>query len=218
MLSVAAKVERIVMDSQFLVEGLRRNLINLSELARQLQPQLETDLWKPVGQAAVVMALRRVTKRLPAVEQPAAAPQQKTGELTTRTDLIEYTYRLSDTLAASQRQLLERMTAIDSAFVMVTRGVNELMVICNRAAQFVVEEVFAGQCLRARQDGLTALTLHFNGGQRCSPGIYQSILSQLAWEQIQLVNLICTYTELTLLLEPNQTEAAFKLLTRMPAR
>lgn len=217
MLSVAARVERIVMDSQFLVEGLRRNLINLSELARQLQPQLETDLWKPVGQAAVVMALRRVTKRLPAVDRPAAAPGQKTGELTTRTDLSEYTYRQSDTLAAGHRLLLERMAVMDSAFVMVTRGVNELMVICNRSAQPVVEEVFAGQCLRARQDGLTALTLHFNGGQRCGPGTYQSILSQLAWEQIQLVNLICTYTELTLLMEPGQTAAAYKLLAQTQA-
>lgn len=217
MLSVAARVERIVMDSQFLVEGLRRNLINLSELARQLQPQLETDLWKPVGQAAVVMALRRVTKRLPAVDRPAAATGQKTGELTTRTDLSEYTYRQSDTLAAGHRQLLERMAVMDSAFVMVTRGVNELMVICNRSAQPVVEEVFAGQCLRARQDGLTALTLHFHGGQRSGPGIYQSILSQLAWEQIQLVNLICTYTELTLLMEPGQTAAAYKLLAQTQA-
>ena len=65
MLSIATKVERIVMDSAFLTEGLRRGLINLSELARQLQPQLENDLWKPVGQAAVVTALRRVAERLP---------------------------------------------------------------------------------------------------------------------------------------------------------
>ena len=53
MLSIATKVERIVLESAFLTEGLRRGLINLSELARQLQPQLESDLWKPVGQAEI---------------------------------------------------------------------------------------------------------------------------------------------------------------------
>ena len=49
MLSIATKVERIVLDSSFLTEGLGRGVINLSALARQLQPQLESDLWKPVG-------------------------------------------------------------------------------------------------------------------------------------------------------------------------
>ena len=87
MLSIATKVERIVMESAFLTEGLGRGLINLSELARQLQPQLESDLWKPVGQAAVVMALRRVSERLPPVRESQIVVAQKTGELTTRTEL-----------------------------------------------------------------------------------------------------------------------------------
>ena len=65
MLSIATKVEQIVMESAFLSEGLGRGLLNLSELARQLQPQLQTDMWKPVGQAAVVMALRRLAERMP---------------------------------------------------------------------------------------------------------------------------------------------------------
>ena len=84
MLSITTKVERIVLESAFLTEGLKRGLINLSELARQLQPQLENDLWKPVGQAAVVTALRRLAERLP--EQPGrdVVQVQKTGELTDR--------------------------------------------------------------------------------------------------------------------------------------
>jgi len=104
MLSIATKVERIVMESSFLTEGLRRGLINLSELARQLQPQLESDLWKPVGQAAVVMALRRVADRLPEERRSEIALTQKTGELTTRTELTEYTFRYSDSIHESQRQ------------------------------------------------------------------------------------------------------------------
>ena len=82
MLSISTKVERIVTESPFLSEGLRRGLINLSELARQLQPQLQNDLWKPVGQAAVVMALRRVAGRLPDKDAQELVLAQQSGQLT----------------------------------------------------------------------------------------------------------------------------------------
>jgi hypothetical protein len=214
MLSIATKVERIVMESSFLMEGLRRNLINLSELARQLQPQLENDMWKPVGQAAVVMALRRVAERLPeAANQPIQRARQ-TGELTTRTELTEYTYRHSESIGDSHRLLLERTARMGGVFVTVTRGVNEVMVICSRPVKQVVEEVFAGERLLTQQDNLNALTLHLNPETSRTPGIYHTILKQLAWDKVNLVNMICTYTELTVLLEQSQTSAAFTVLSR----
>ncbi|HEX8403495.1 MAG TPA: hypothetical protein VF670_02685 [Duganella sp.] len=215
MLSIATKVERIVLESSFLTEGLRRGLINLSELARQLQPQLESDLWKPVGQAAVVMALRRVAERLPEQPSRAIALVRKTGELTTRTELTEYTFRNTDSIHECHRELLAKAEPLRGAFVTVTRGVNEVMVICSRALTPVVEQVFAGERLLARQDNLNAVTLHLNPDTSREPGIYHAILKQLAWDKINLVNMICTYTELTLLLEQDQTGAAFSVLSRM---
>lgn len=217
MLSIATKVERIVLESSFLTEGLRRGLINLSELARQLQPQLESDLWKPVGQAAVVMALRRVAERLPQQPSPsrAIALVRKTGELTTRTELTEYTFRHSDSIHECHRALLARAEPMRGAFVTVTRGVNEVMIICSRPLTPVVEQVFAGERLLARQDNLNAVTLHLSPDTSREPGIYHTILKQLAWDKINLVNMICTYTELTLLLEQDQTGAAFSVLSRM---
>jgi hypothetical protein len=215
MLSIATKVERIVMESSFLTEGLRRGLINLSELARQLQPQLESDLWKPVGQAAVVMALRRLAERLPQEQRSEIALTRKTGELTTRTELTEYTFRYSDSIHECHRQLLARAEPLRGAFVTVTRGVNEVMVICSHVLTGVVEEVFAGERLLARQDDLNAVTLHLHPDTGRTPGVCHAILKQLAWDKINLVNMICTHTELTILLERHQTGAAFALLSKL---
>jgi hypothetical protein len=218
MLSIATKVERIVLDSSFLTEGLGRGVINLSALARQLQPQLESDLWKPVGEAAVVMALRRVAERLPQHAQ-GGLPRlgNKTGELTTRTELTEFTFRHSDHTHECHRQLLAQAEPLRGVFVTVTRGVNEVMVVCSRPLTGVVEEVFAGERLLARQENLNAVTLHLNPDTVRIPGIYHTILKQLAWDKINLINMICTYTELTLLLEQSQTGAAFSTLSRMLA-
>jgi aspartokinase len=217
MLSIATKVERIVMESSFLTEGLRRGLINLSELARQLQPQLESDLWKPVGQAAVVMALRRLAERLPEQQRSEMALTRKSGELTTRTELTEYTFRYSDSIGECHRRLLAQAESLHGGFVTVTRGINEVMVVCSRMLTGVVEQVFAGERLLARQDNLNAVTLHLHPDTNHTPGVYHAILKQLAWDKINLVNMICTYTELTILLEQKQTGAAFSVLSKLVA-
>jgi hypothetical protein len=214
MLSIATKVERIVLESAFLTEGLRRGLINLSELARQLQPQLESDLWKPVGQAAVVTALRRLAERLPAQSGKEIMLVQKTGELTTRTELTEYTFRHTDSIHECHRKLLAAAEPLRGAFVTVTRGVNEVMVICSRILAPLVDEAFGGERLLARLDDLNAVTLHLDPGASREPGVYQAILKQLAWDKIALVNMICTNTELTVLLQQDQTGPAFSALAR----
>ncbi len=214
MLSIATKVERIVRESAFLTEGLKRGLINLSELARQLQPQLESDLWKPVGQAAVVTALRRLAERLPEPPEGNIALVQKTGELTTRTELTEYTFRHSDTIHECHRKLLAATGPLRGAFLTVTRGVNEVMVICSRTLAPLVEAAFEGEQLLARLDDLNALTLHLAPAASREPGTYQAILRQLAWDRVNLVNMICTNTELTVLLEQDQTGPAFSTLAR----
>lgn len=221
MLTIAGKVEQLVADSTFLTEGLARGLLNLSELARQIQPQLETDLWKPVGQAAVVMALRRLAERLPpwqSSELSLSAPAPGGGEFTTRSGLTEFTYRYTERSYACQHQLLAQAAPQLGLFVTVTRGVNEVVVICSQPLVAVVEQVFFGEPQLARLESLAAVTLHLSPSGGARPGIDRAVLERLARVRIRLVNMMCTHTELTLLLEQAQTGAALSVLARVAAR
>lgn len=216
MLSIATKVEQIVSESPFLTEGMSLGLINLSELARQLRPQIESDLWKPVGQAAVVMALRRVSVRLPQAAKPIMlAP--RAGELTTRSELVISTYLLSDSSNECQRRLLALAEPFSGMFVTVTRGVHEVLVVCSRPLVQLVEQAFDGERLQTRVDNITALTLRLHPDTHQTPGIYHAVLKKLAWEKISVVNMMCTYSELTILLEHAQTGPAFSVLSQIVA-
>jgi hypothetical protein len=218
--SIAHKVEQLVSESAFLTEGLAQGLINLSELARQLRPQLETDLWKPVGQAAVVMALRRVAERMPANRQ--AQPillTPRMNELTSRNELSISTFRLTDTSHECQRQLLALAEPYPGMYVTITRGVHEMLVVCSRSLTHLVDQAFATERLLARVDNLTALTLRLNPGTHMNGpaniGIYHAVLKQLAWDKISVINMMCTFSELTILLEQSQTGAAFTALSQI---
>jgi hypothetical protein len=215
--SIAHKVEQIVSESAFLTEGLTLGLINLSELARQLRPRLETDLWKPVGQAAVVMALRRLAERLPngGGKAPPILCTPRMGELTTRNALSISTFRLSDRSHECQRQLLALAEPHAGMYVTVTRGVHEMLVVSNRPVAHLVDQAFGTERQLARVDNLTALTLQLNPDARGTPGIYHAVLKQLAWDQISVINMMCTFSELTILLEQSQTGKAFAALSQI---
>lgn len=46
----------------------------------------------------------------------------------------------------------------------------------------------------------------------CGPGVYYSILKQLMWGGINVVELVSTYTELILVLEKRHVDRAFAIL------
>lgn len=214
MMSIATKVEQIVTESPFLTEGMALGLINLSELARQLKPQLESDLWKPVGQAAVVMALRRIGERLPPPGQAAEiAPQ--CGELTTRSDLVITTFRMSDASNECQRRLLALADPFAGMFVTVTRGVHEVLVVCSAPLLPQLDEAFAGERMLTRIGKLTALTLRLNPDAHHTPGVYNAVLKKLALNKVSVVNMMCTFTELTIFLEQSHTAPAFSVLSKI---
>jgi hypothetical protein len=197
-----------------MTEGMSRGLLNLSELARQLRPQLEKDLWRPVGQAAVVMALNRLAERLQQCEQCEARLLSQTGELTTRTDLTEFTFPYTTGIQQSQRMLLTLAEDHPGVYVTAIRGVREVMIVAGRPLIPAVHEAFNGAREVSRMDNLTALTLRLNPDTRGTPGIYHAILKKLAWDKISLVNMICTFSELTVLLEQSQTGQAFSVLSK----
>jgi hypothetical protein len=93
--------------------------------------------------------------------------------------------------------------------------VHEILVVCSRPLIPLVEEAFASERLLARIDNLTALTLRLNPETRRTPGIYHAVLKKLAWDKISVVNMMCTFSELTILLEQSQTGAAFSVLSQI---
>jgi len=59
MVSISHVVEDIVKHRPYLSESLAAGIINVSSLARQLQPDVERALQKGVNTGAIVMALNR---------------------------------------------------------------------------------------------------------------------------------------------------------------
>ncbi|MBI3231317.1 MAG: hypothetical protein HYZ45_14480, partial [Burkholderiales bacterium] len=99
-------------------------------------------------------------------------------------------------------------------FVTVTQGLHEVLIMVGRPLVESVESCFANETLLAKLEKVSALTLRLDPSARSTPGIYHAILKKLALVKVNVVDMICTYSELTLVLERSQVGLAFSVLSQ----
>lgn len=215
MITIPEIVEDIVRHSPFLEEALGAKIINLSSFARIIKPQIEEKLLRQVQVGAVMMALKRLEVKLEDKKQTSSPLLNNLGDITVRSNLSEFTFTNSPTLLDRVRELLMRTEREKSAFLAFTHGVFETTLIISALLSSEVEDIFSQEHLRSKFSDLSSITLILPKESVQTPGVYYNILKTLAWEGINLIEVISNYTELTLILEESQVDKAFSVLKNL---
>jgi hypothetical protein len=214
MRTVPEAVESIVAGAPFLEDGLALGILNLSALARRLRPRVEGALHKEVSDAAVMMALKRLAPRFTSRSAEVNRLLRRMGELTVRSSLVEFTFRNSDTILERQKELLAAIHRRKDSFLTVTQGVVEVTVVASAALAEKIEEVFAGEKTVSRLDDLSAINIRLPRETVHTPGVHYVLLKQLAFADINVVEVVSTYTELTVVISHKEVDRAFTVLKR----
>lgn len=212
MRSISDVLRAVILDSPLLEEGLASGIVNLSALARKIQPLVEGELQRDVSESAIVMALRRLS---PEFEENAATPAGRfISDLTVRSGLSEFTFQRSSSLIECQGRLLAEAARQPDRFVTFAQGVVEVTAIVDAVLELDVERIFAGERCVARIGDLAAITVRLITENVHTPGVYYAILKQLALRGINAVEVVSTYTELSIILHQDLVDRAFSILLR----
>jgi len=212
MITVTEVVKDIVKHSPFLEEGLSRNLINLSSLARQIQPEVRKKLLKDIELGAIVMSLKRLTNVLKENDLKSKKITDLVSDLTVRSNLIEFTYSNSPVLIDKITLFMHTLEKDKNYFITFSQGVYETTIFASSSLEEKIEEVFKGEALKAKFKDLSSITLILPPESVYLPGAYYSILKKLAWHGISFVEVISSFTELTIFLEKQNVDQAFSVL------
>jgi hypothetical protein len=215
MRTVPEIVAVIVRKSPFLEEGLGLGILNHSALARLIRPEVEREAQKRVRDGAVIVALNRLSRILPRRTKPARRVFRTAPDLNVRLSLFEVTYANSEDLVRKQKALLERRTGRTPYFLTFTRGINETTIIASRELRESILAVCRGERLIAQIDKLASVTVMLPPGTALIPGVYSYILKALAWEGFNIVEVVSTLNEFTIVLEDKTVDAAFSVIKRL---
>lgn len=212
MITVPEVVEELVKRRPFLEEGLSLGVINLSSLARYFQPEIQKKLYKDIKVGAIVMALKRLEKKLQVGSPISPIPQIFLTDLSVRSNLVEFTFQNSPTLMEKQEKILQLASKEKSSFLTFTHGVFETTLIISANLEKEVGEIFEGEALVSKFTHLSAITLILPKETVYQPGSYYQILKKLAWEGINFIEIISSQTELTIILEEKWVDKAFSVI------
>ncbi len=214
MFTIAEVVEELISKKPFLEEGLSRGLINLSALARELQPKIEKRLYKDVQLGAIVMALKRLEAKSAnkSDSNQLQSVVSSLGDMTVRSNIVEYTFENSSSLAEKQTQLMHQASLLPNSFLTVTDGVFETTFFASANLKSAIDEQMTGEKIKKQAENLSSITIIIPEAATDIPGVYYSILKKLAWNGINFVEVVSSFTELTIFMRSVDIDRAFSIL------
>ena len=215
MIKISTIVQDQIESSPFLSEAIQEGLINVSALARKIQPDVERRLGKSVRESAIVMAINRMQfGELVYVEKGLRQFFSKLSDISVRSNLVDFTFRNSAHLSKGITDLLQLIqNQYSTAFYSFSQGISETTIIVPNAIQKDVEQLFRKESLIDKEENLSAVTLMLPKENRELYGIYYYILKELAWKGINLIELISTSNEFTIIVDNQDVNRAFRVVS-----
>lgn len=214
--SIGKITEDLINRSPFLREAMSDDLINISALARKLKPEIEDLVGKEVKEGAIVMAIKRMTPGLyHRLNVKITNVIGDLGDFLVRSNLTDYTYENSESLKIKQTELVQEINKDNDSFFTLCKGVTETTFIFSAQHSDTVERIFKGEKLKSNTKDIASITVKLPLINTEIYGIYYYILKHLAWEGINIVEIVSTSNEFTVVVKQDDVDKAFKILMQI---
>lgn len=206
------KVTDIVLDllktDELALEASRAGLLNLSAYAQKIHTQVENATKKPVQKGTIVVALSRIVKHLP--NTPLLNPNIALTNLDIKSSLSVLTYKKSIDMQRKISVLNPFLLSMNDLFSM-TEGPEKITIICSDKSKDEIKRNL-GLEPKVEFNDLAAVTVSLTEEDVTKPNVVFTLLSTLATKRIQIIELVSTYTEISLIVKKEDMEAVFKAL------
>lgn len=213
MISTSDAVYEIVKQSPYLTEALSEQIVNLSALARKIHLQVEEKVKKNINDGAIMAALKRIGNKLNKKYKKAKI-LSNLGDITVRSNIAEYTFLNTETLLTKVQELFLNIGSKKEIFLNLSQGVSESTIIASGNIEREIQQIFKNETLTAKLENLSSISIKLPEDTVDNPGAYYSILKLFALEGINMVEMVSTYTEVSLIFRVTDIDRAFSVLTK----
>lgn len=213
MKSISSEVELAVKKSPFIAEALRDGLLNISAFARLIIPDLQKALGKEVKLTTVVMAIQRMDfGHILTESKKLRSLFKKIKDIIVRGHLRVYTLQQSPSLIKNLSQLLGKLGHRKDVLCTFSQGIAECTVILSKSEASKFEKIFCHETILEVEDDLTAFTLILPDNNRALSGVYYTILKELAWAGINVIEVVSTSNEFSIVVKDKDSGLCFEVL------
>ncbi len=216
MSTIGKITEEIINRSPFLRESLTENLINVSALARKIRPEIEERIKKEVKEGAVIMSIKRMSPGYyHKINLKIKNFMGTLGDFLVRSDLEDFTFENSETLTLRQADLMKSINKERDTFYTFCHGVNESTIITSNSISDKIKTIFITEKLKSHTTDLASITIKLPTVNTEISGVYYYILKHLAWEGINIVEVVSTSNEFSVVVKSDDIDSAFTVLMQL---
>ncbi len=216
MITVSQAVEKVIRVKPFVVEALCEGILNNSSLARQIKPMVEKLTGKQVKMGAIVMALNRLVPQLDySLSQNLEKLLESLGDIIVRSNLTDYTFKNSNNIFHSHTKVMQEISNQQDVFYTLVRGVFESNLVVSSNYEKLVKEHFKNEDCIYKQAELSAITIKLPTSNIQVTGFYYHIMKAIAWEGINIKEVISTTNEFTVIVNDEDVDRAFSILKNL---
>jgi aspartokinase len=209
--SVSGCVKRIVDKSPFIHEMLINGILSFSNYASSIQDEVQKAYGKEVKASAIVMALRRYAEELRKGSCKKQVGNVEYG-IVMKTNIFDLNLVRRDSFISKLGVLYGQISTEKGDFLNITLGSHEVSLAVSEKYRSLVGELAKDEEVLHQMDDLVALSLVFTGDFLQTPGIVYEAVRHLAWEQINVIEIVSTMNELTFVIKREDSMKAFDVL------
>lgn len=219
MIKISDVIEKHIQETPLLEQLLQKGLINITALARELKTDVESKLKKEVQLGAMVMAIKRMNFSGSIINTEERTNRKNIfGDIILRSDLAHYSYENSSTLRHGIIELIQILKDHKEIYFTFAQGVFESTIIISEAFAAESEQIFIKEKVTNQISNLSAITIKLSEENVQIPGLYYMILKNLAWEDINLIEVISTAHEFTIIVDDENIDRAFRVIKRIKTK
>lgn len=208
---VSEAIKDIIEHNELLQTGLQHRLFNLSQLAQYIRPQVEAWTMKEVQPTAIVMSLSRLQRSFSARKTPKAE-KILLENITVRSSLFAVTYNKVAGLHRQISALHRKLEKLESYFT-IAEGLNEITLILERDREELLSGVIEQKPIY-QQKQVASLSVKIHPRYLNMPGFFYVLFQQLFLQNINIIEIGSTATELIFYLNEKDVQLAFDTLYR----
>ena len=169
-----------------------------------------------MNEGAIVMAIKRMPPGYyHQLDLKIKNVMGEIGDVLVRSNLTNFTFENSDTLKEKQLELMNVLNKENDSFFAITRGITETTIIVSASQTAVIDQLFKKEKLTTSTKNLASVTVKLPPVNTELHGVYYYILKHLAWEGINIAEVISTSNEFTTVVSQLDIDRAFSILMKL---
>jgi aspartokinase len=210
MVTVSKVVERIVKSNPSLEIMLSKDLISYSKLARYIKKEVREEMGKEVNDSAIIVAVKRLQERAGRVYQKPEVFSAKS--MTTYSHLMEIVVLTSSNLPHKIPKVYAFPEIDEGSFLNISESKTQTTFLFSESMEGEIKKLLEGERVLIERKGISLISIAFCREMAETPGFTVYVLKELAWNGINLVEVLTTYTELNIIIESKVLTKTYKIL------